>query len=106
MVRKLHIFVDESGDPGYKLKPNESSPYYAELALQINNDGLNDFLTYLINWKYCTGRYKEDKSLPRKGTLRRYINPFRELHENGHLFCSCVYLVKANYNGPYPKSYK
>ena len=102
MSEKVFIFVDESGDPGNILKDGASSPYYAELALQINEEGWGYLIEHIINWKYILGKYREFDSLPaRADQLRRYINPLIGLCNRKNLFCSCVYLIKANYIGPY-----
>ena len=51
------------------------------------------------------GKFREFKSLPpRADQLKRYINPLIELHNRNNLYCSCVYLIKANYTGPYLRS--
>lgn len=105
MNKHLYVFIDESGDPGNVLKEGASSSYYAELALQINEEGWAYFIAHVISWKYVLGKFQEFKSLPvRDDQLRRYINPFIELYNKKHLFCSCVYLIKANYTGPYLRS--
>jgi len=102
MNKRIYIFIDESGDPGYVLKEGASSVYYAELALQINEEGWAYFIEHVISWKYVLGKFQEFKSLPaRVDQLRRYINPLTELYNRKCLFCSCVYLIKANYIGPY-----
>lgn len=102
MNRHIYVFIDESGDPGNVLKEGASSSYYAELALQINEEGWAYFMEHVISWKYVLGKFQEFKSLPtRTDQLRRYINPLVELCNRKNLFCSCVYLIKENYTGPY-----
>lgn len=98
------IFIDESGDPGNKLENGASSKHYAELALQINGDILGDFITHIINWKYVLGQPYETKALPKGLQCKRYLTPILELHSQGKIKCSCVYLFKEYYTGPYLKS--
>ena len=105
MSKRLYVFIDESGDPGNVLKEGASSSYYAELGLQINEEGWAYFIEHIISWKYVLGKFQEFKSLPaRADQLRRYINPLIELYNRKNLFCSCVYLIKENYTGPYLRS--
>ena len=105
MSKHIYIFIDESGDPGYVLKAGASSLYYAELALGINEEGWAYFIEHIISWKYILGKFQEFKSLPaRNDQLKRYINPLVELYNRNNLFCSCVYLIKEDYRGPYLKS--
>ena len=102
MNKRTYVFVDESGDPGNVLKEGASSSYYAELALQINEEAWAYFIKHVISWKYVLGIFQEFKSLPTKtDQVKRYINPLIELCNRKNLFCSCVYLMKANYRGPY-----
>lgn len=102
MNKRLYVFIDESGDPGNVLEEGASSPHYAELALQINEEAWAYFVEHLISWKYVLGKFGEFKSLPpRADTAKRYVNPLIELHNRNNLCCSCVYLIKANYTGPY-----
>lgn len=102
MTKCIYVFIDESGDPGNILEEGASSPHYAELALQINEEAWAYFADHIISWKYVLGKSGEFKSLPsRTDQLKRYINPLIELHNRNNLCCSCVYLIKANYKGPY-----
>lgn len=99
-----YIFIDESGDPGNVLVDGASSKHYAELALQLDgDDSLDDFIAHIVSWKYISGKLKEIKPLPRGDQCRRYLAPIVELYEQGKLNCSCVYLLKEQYNGPYLK---
>lgn len=78
-----------------------SSVHYTEMAVQVDDQGLIELSSHIINWKYCSGRYREDKNLPRGDALTRYITPLRELCLAKLLCCSCVYLMKPKYKGPY-----
>lgn len=100
---RVFIFIDESGDPGNILEDGASSKYYAELALQINSDSFGDFIAHIISWKYVSGRLLETKPLPKGAQCRRYLAPLLELYYQGNLYCSCVYLLKDSYSGPYLK---
>lgn len=102
MKKRLYVFIDESGDPGNVLENGASSLHYAELALQINEEAWTYFVEHVISWKYVLGKFREFKALPpRTDQLKRYINPLIELSNCNNLCCSCVYLIKANYTGPY-----
>ena len=104
MEENTYLFIDESGDPGYKIEDEASSRYYLELALQINSDiSLRDIIAHIITWKYTWGILRETKSLPKDKDGVRYFAPILELHYQGKLNCSCVYLLKESYNGPYLK---
>ncbi len=98
-----YIYIDESGDPGNILADGASSKHYAELALQLDGDSLPDFIAHIINWKYVLGKPHETKSLPKGNQCKRYLAPILELHHQGKLKCSCVYLLKDQYTGPYLK---
>lgn len=99
-----YIFIDESGDPGNILVDGASSKHYAELALQLNSDdSLSDLIAHIISWKYVSGKLHETKPLPKGDQCRRYLAPILELHYQAKLNCSCVYLLKDRYQGPYLK---
>jgi hypothetical protein len=96
------IFIDESGDPGNVLESGASSPYYSELAFQIKKENFNVLMEHIIGWQYMHGRFYEEKTLPSNAKhFKRYIDPFIHLCDTNDLGCSCVYLIKANYKGPY-----
>lgn len=87
------------------LEDGASSKHYAELALQVDSDdSLSDFVSHIISWKYVLGKLHETKPLPKGKNCERYLTPILELHEQGKLNCSCVYLIKEYYHGPYLKS--
>jgi len=103
MASPLYLFIDESGDPGYG-KP-DSTKYYAELVLSVNEDYFPDFNRPILNWRYCRNLIKEMKRPPKKGdSTSLFIQPFSELHRLGIIKCACVYLIKKNYSGPYLKT--
>ena len=102
IISHLYVFIDESGDPGDSTaSTGASSPHYAELAIQLDDQGLIELQSHMTSWKYCSGRFREDKNLPKDNALTRYINPFKELCQAGYLCCSCVYLIKSKYTGPH-----
>jgi hypothetical protein len=103
----IFIFIDESGDPGNVLQDGASSSYYSELALQINKDDFKCLTEHVINWLYINGMYNEIKTLPKNPkSLKRYVDPLINLCDNSTLCCSCVYLIKENYQGPYFRAEK
>lgn len=99
-----HIFIDESGDPGNILINGASSKHYAALALELSNDDtLSNLTAHIISWKYVLGKLNETKDLPTGNQCTRYLAPILELHNQGKLNCSCIYLRKESYSGPYLK---
>jgi hypothetical protein len=96
------VFIDESGDPGNDLRDGASSPYYSELAFQIDKKYFTQLNEHVITWRYVLGRFTEQNTLPNNiHSLKRYITPLFELSNENRIFCSCVYLTKKDYNGPY-----
>ena len=61
MSSQIFLFIDESGDLGDSNTAN--SPYYIELALQITEERLEDFLTHITNWRYIKHIIREPKNI-------------------------------------------
>jgi len=99
-----YLFIDESGDPGEIASDGSNSTYYAELALGVNKDDFFGLLEHMINWRYIKGRFQEFKKLPGGKDLHRFLAPVIELHREGIVKCSGVYLDKGKYTGPYLKT--
>ena len=99
-----YLFIDESGDPGEIAADGSNSKYYAELALQVNKDDFIGFSEHMTNWRYIKGKFREFKKLPGGKDLYRFLTPIVELHKEGIVKCSCVYLDKERYTGPYLKT--
>jgi hypothetical protein len=96
-----YIFIDESGDPGKLARDASNSKHYAELALQVDNEGINILHEHITNWRYVRRISREVKSLPGGDDKLRFIEPIAVMQETGIIKCSCVYVDKANYQGPY-----
>jgi len=99
-----YLFIDESGDPGDIAYDGSNSKHYAELALQVNSSELGRLCEHVTNWRYIKGIFREYKKLPGGKDLHRFLSPIIELHQEGLIKCSCVYLDKYTYNGPYLKT--
>jgi hypothetical protein len=96
-----YIFIDESGDPGMLAQNGSNSKYYAELALQVGNVGMDALHEHIINWRYIKRINREVKTLPNGIDKGRFIEPIANMQEGGLIKFSCVYLDKTNYKGPY-----
>jgi len=101
MSNSLFIFVDETGDLGDGT--GDSSPYYAELAVAIEKEYFPDVNRPLLSWRYCRNLLKEMDRPPKKEHANNFLNPFVELCRFRRMCCSCVYLLKEDYTGPYLK---
>lgn len=101
MTRHLYVFIDESGDVGDGM--GDSSDYYCELALAVKVACIPDLNKHLLNWRYCRRIVKEMTRPPKHEDANAFLSPFSELCRNGAFTCSCVYLFKHNYRGPYLK---
>ncbi|MBM3149661.1 MAG: hypothetical protein FJ013_06475 [Chloroflexi bacterium] len=95
-----YLFIDESGDPGHP----SGSKYYAEVALQISGDHFSCLVHHSVAWRYIRRLTSEMKRLPRGHEMKPFLEPLSELQQTGAIKCSCVYLTKDNYTGPYLKS--
>lgn len=102
MAANEYLFIDESGDPGNG--QGDSSDYYAELALHINADGFPHLIAHITNWRYIRQSMNEQKRPPRGRDLETFLRPFSELQQAAVISCSCVYLIKDQYTGPYLKA--
>jgi hypothetical protein len=101
MAKHLYVFIDETGDVGDGT--GDSSSYYGELALAVKVDCLPDLNKHLLNWRYCRRIIREMTRPPKHEDAEAFLNPFPELCRNDTFACSCVYLQKHNYLGPYLK---
>jgi len=97
-----YLFIDESGDLGNG--QGDSSDYYAELVLHINDKGFPRLMTHITNWRYIRQVMTEQKKLPRGRDLETFLRPLSELQQDNTISCSSIYLVKNQYTGPYLKA--
>jgi hypothetical protein len=98
------IFIDESGDPGKLAQNASNSKYYSEIALQVDNDGMEALHEHINNWRYIKRVTREVKTLPGGIDKIRFIEPIATMQEKGTIKCSCVYVDKLTYKGPYLNS--
>ena len=108
MPKHDYIFVDESGDAGYKLDPITgellSSNYYVAAALHLTDDAFRDLNRHVVAFRYYTGFIKELKIPPRKLQFERLLGPISMLAQEGkRIWASVVYVDKLRYTGPYLK---
>ena len=108
MPKHDYIFVDESGDAGYKLHPVTgellSSNYYVAAALHLTNDSFRHLTEHMVAFKYYTGFIKELKIPPRKLQFERLLRPISMLSQEGKsIWASVVYVEKLRYTGCYLK---
>lgn len=105
MINPLYLFIDESGDPGDDDGTRNTTPYYAELAIQIDSKYLETLGAHISNWRYVECIIREPKTLPKdKEKCKRFLQPFVEVHGVGAIKCVAVYLRKDKYTGPYLKA--
>lgn len=102
------LFVDESGDPGYKLEPESgrllSSPYYTTAVLHVCDDSLPLLTQHMANFRFYLGLRKELKSPPGTKEFTGLMDPIRAFADMGaSIWASAVYLDKARYTGNYLK---
>jgi len=101
MSTTTYLFIDESGDPGHG--EGDSSSYYAELVLQISDEGFPGVIRHVNNWRYIKGYPGEMKRPPRGPHMEIFLRPLLELQRNAAISCSSIYLIKEAYTGPYLK---
>ena len=108
MAKNDFIFVDESGDTGYKLDPETgellSSPYYALAAWHVSDDSIKLINRHVAAFRFYTQLDRELKLPTEKEVFNRLLGPIGEMALGGHdIFVSAVYLDKKRYTGPYLK---
>lgn len=104
MPKHDYIFVDESGDAGYKLRPDTgellSSNYYVVAALHLTDTAFRHLTEHMTAFKYYTGFIKELKIPPRKLQFERLLGPISMLSQEGKsIWASVVYVDKLRYTG-------
>ena len=108
MAKNDFIFVDESGDTGYKLDPETgellSSPYYVLAALHITDDSVQLINRHVAAFRFYTGFSRELKFPPEREMFTRLLEPIKEMEVRGaEINASVVYLDKKKYTGDYLK---
>ncbi len=106
MPKHDYIFVDESGDAGFKLDPSSgellSSHYYIAAALHLTDDAFRDLNRHIIAFRYYTGFIKELKIPPRKLQFERLLGPINMLAQEGaSIWASAIVVDKLRYSGRY-----
>ena len=109
MAKNDFIFVDESGDTGYKLDPETgellSSPYYALAALHVTDESIRWINRHVAAFRFYTGFDRELKLPAEREVFNRLLGPIGEMTFGGHdIFASIVRLDKMEYTGPYLKA--
>ena len=108
MAKNDFIFVDESGDTGYKLDPETgkllSSPHYTLAALHVSDDSIRLINRHVAAFRFYTQLDRELKLPTEKEVFNRLLGPIGEMALGGQdIFVSAVYLDKKRYTGPYLK---
>ena len=108
MAKNDFIFVDESGDTGYKLDTNTgellSSPYFVLAALHVSDQSIRLLNRHIAAFRFYTGFNRELKFPPGKATFTRILEPIQEAAMRGaSIHVSVVYLNKQRYTGDYLK---
>lgn len=108
MTKHDYLFVDESGDPGFKLDMSAnrilSAPYYTAAVLHIVDDAFRDINRHIANFRFYTMLNKELKIPPKERSFRSLIEPIGALAENAKgIYASAVYLNKRLNTGRYLK---
>ena len=106
MPKHDYIFVDESGDAGFKLDPVSgkllSSNYYIAAALHLCDDAFRYLNQHVAAFRYYTGFIKELKIPPRNFQFTKLLEPIRALAQEGaSIWASVVYVDKHRYTGPH-----
>ena len=108
MAKNDFIFVDESGDTGYKLDPDTgellSSPYFALVALHVTDESIRLINRHIAAFRFYTGFDRELKLPSEKDIFNRLVIPINDLTARRDVFASVVYLDKMEYAGPYLKA--
>ena len=108
MPKHDYIFVDESGDPAFKLDPVSgdllSSSYYVTAALHLCDDAFRDLNRHVAAFRYYSGLNRELKIPSQREEFARLLDPIRGLTEGGkNIWASVVYVDKLRYSGSYLK---
>ena len=108
MAKHDYIFVDESGDPGYKIDPDSgqllSSSFYIAAALHLSDDAFAGLNKHMAAFRYYSGLNRELKMPPSREEFSRLLGPIKVMAESGaDIRASVVYLDKLKYNGRYLK---
>ena len=108
MPRHDYVFVDESGDTGFRLDPDSgellSSSYYVAAALHLCDDAFRDLNRHVAAFRYYSGLSRELKIPSEKVEFTRLLDPIRALSEGGkNIWASVVYVDKLRYTGSYLK---
>ncbi len=108
MVKNDFIFIDESGDTGYKLDPDTgellSSPYFVLAALHVTGESIRLLNRHIAAFRFYTGFSRELKFPPEKEPFTRLLDPIQEIVMRGaSIHASAVYLDKQRYMGDYLK---
>lgn len=108
MAKHDYIFVDESGDPGYKLDPVSgellSTSYYIAAALHLTDDAFRYLNQHMAAFRYYSRLSRELKIPSRKVELSRLLEPIGTLSEGeANIWASAVLVDKLRYSGDYLK---
>ena len=108
MAKHDCIFVDESGDLGYKCDPESgeliSSNFYVAAALHLTDDAFGDLNKHVAAFRFYSGLSRELKIPQSQEAFSKLLDPIKALSEAGkNIWASVVYLDKSKYTGSYLK---
>ena len=108
MSRHDYIFVDESGDPGFREDSITgrllSSSSYVVAALHVSDDSFRHLNRHVAAFRYYSGLNRELKIPYGREEYTRLLDPIRALAEGGDsIRASAVFVDKPNYTGSYLK---
>ena len=109
MPKHDYLFVDESGDPGYRLDDETgrllSSGHYAAAVLHVCDDAFGHLNEHVAAFRYFS-RMSRELKLPRgQDAAERLMEPIAMMAESSiNLWASAVYLNKQSYTGRYLKA--
>ena len=102
------LFVDESGDPGYKVNEISgellNSKHYTAAVLHLCEDSMQKVTEHMANFRFYRGWFRELKVPVGKPEFTVLLAPIRALAQTGgHVWATAVHLDKARYTGSYLK---
>ena len=106
MPKHDYLFVDESGDPGYRLDPASgellSSPHYVAAVLHVTDDAFVHINRHMAAFRYYSGMNRELKLPRNQDTATRLLQPVAAMVESGvNVWASAVFMDKQRYSGGY-----
>ncbi len=108
MPKHDYLFVDESGDPGYRLDDDTgellSSAHYTAAVLHVCDDAFRHVNEHMAAFRYFSRMNRELKLQRGEEDAERLLAPISKMADSGvSLWASAVFLDKRSYTGRYLK---